>query len=516
MMMPIRRFIYTIGCHGGLVSFMKETATTICGIQDAEWCVCDVPTDEMRGFCIILADSSYVPTVAQWTSDTEVLLITDKPDMTVLQQGFVDALTLPLDKERFAASFSNMVCRCDLKRRLNIRENQLETYYEISDDMLWTKDMADRHMDVNHILTDLVGKPREQIEGKHENEVYGLDPDDAGCKQSDFDVRTTGKMNFFEETMPGADGYLHHLRVTKAPWLDGQGRIIGTIGLAKDVSELMNQQNKFESFLNDLELGVVIADNAGVILQVNKVYLNVAGVTEEEAVGHNIKGIVRRKFEKSKEWGAKDYIITFQDGNKAVWTYNKFDLKDYWDNQYGYIYVFYDVTKERELGNRVMNMAMHDQLTGLPNRAGMFKHFSTLDHSGEATFLYIDIDNFKLVNDEFGHDVGDRLLIDVAGLFRDILADSLTARMGGDEFLSILEGSVELSEVKKKAEALLLEIKRIPDYPERILEITSFSIGILYRCPLEKGINNIIRMSDEGMYQAKRTGKNKYCIYHPV
>ncbi|MEL7604072.1 MAG: hypothetical protein AAGU77_13030, partial [Bacillota bacterium] len=215
MLVPIDCRIYAVGCPGELISAMRKAAEEACAIQDAEWIVADLPEEEMRGYCIILFGPVHVSAVAQWTSDTEVLWIADQPDMAVLRQGFVDALALPLDKERFAAAFSNMVYRCSLKRRLDIREHQMETYYEISDDMLWTKDMADLHMDVNHILIDLAGKPREQIEGRHENEVYGLDPDAAGCKQSDLFVRTTGKMEHFEESMPGADGKQHHLRVAK-------------------------------------------------------------------------------------------------------------------------------------------------------------------------------------------------------------------------------------------------------------------------------------------------------------
>jgi len=163
-----------------------------------------------------------------------------------------------------------------------------------------------------------------------------------------------------------------------------------------------------------------------------------------------------------------------------------------------------------------MGMAVKDQLTGLPNRVGMYEYFDTMDKRGKASFLFIDIDNFKLVNDEYGHIVGDRLLKDVAGLFRNVLPDSFTARLGGDEFISIVSGAVKRPELGKRAKALLSGIKQFPDYPEDVLEKTSLSIGILYRYPIKDSFNNILRKSDESMYQAKRTGKNKYCFYNPA
>jgi len=326
-------------------------------------------------------------------------------------------------------------------------------------------------------------------------------------------VRTTGRKNIFEETMPGADGHLHHLRVTKAPWMDGQRRIIGTIGLAKDITEHTNQKVKFERFLDDLELGVIIEDNKGTVLHVNKVYLDIAGAAEEDIVGNKYDELGSRNMQKTAEYGADDYIVKLPNGKKRIWTRSKFELKDYWDNQYGYTYLFRDVTIERKKQKKIMKMAMMDQLTGLPNRAGMYKHINEMDKDSRATFLFIDIDNFKQVNDEYGHIVGDRLLKDVGALFRRVLADSFTARMGGDEFMSVGDENVDCSELKNMMDRLLESIKRLPDYPEKIRQTISFSVGILYRYPLNDKFDNIICKSDEGMYQAKHTGKNKYCFY---
>lgn len=513
MLMQMKRKIFAVCCPENLISIMRETAENMCGIRDAEWSVSDMLTEEMRGCCIILFGSAYRAAVFQWTSDTDVIWITEQLDMAVLREGFVDALGLPLDRDRFAASFTNMVCRNDRKRRLDIRENELKTFFEISDDMLWTKDTGDLHMDVNHVLINLLGKTREQIEGKHENEIYNLSPGVTGCSQSDVFVRTTGKTSIFEESMPGADGQPHHLRVTKAPWLDGQEHLIGTVGLAKDVTELMNQRAKFERFLDDLNLGVIIADHDGMVLQTNKTYLDISGQSESETVGHKIKKL---KFEKTREFGAEDYIIPGQDGREAIWTCNRYDLKNYWGEQYGNTYVFRNVTRERRQERKIMGLAVKDQLTGLPNRVGMYEYFDTMDKRGKASFLFIDIDNFKLVNDEYGHIVGDRLLKDVAGLFRNVLADSFTARLGGDEFISIVSGDIKRPELGKRAKALLRGIKRFPDYPEEVLKKISLSIGILYQYPIRDSFNNILRKSDQSMYQAKRMGKNRYCFYNPA
>ena len=146
----------------------------------------------------------------------------------------------------------------------------------------------------------------------------------------------------------------------------------------------------------------------------------------------------------------------------------------------------------------------------------MYQYLNAMDKSGFATFLYTDIDNFKMVNDCFGHIVGDRLLKSVAKLFRSALPDSFTARIGGDEFLSIISPRVERQELETAVKALMEGIKRLTCYPQEILDTISLSIGVLYLHPLEDSLNSIMRKSDEGMYQAKRAGKNRYCFYEPV
>lgn len=217
-----------------------------------------------------------------------------------------------------------------------------------------------------------------------------------------------------------------------------------------------------------------------------------------------------------KEFGAEDYIIPGPDGREAIWSCSRYDLKNYWNEQCGNTYVFRNVTRERRQERKIMGMAVKDQLTGLPNRVGMYEYFDTMDKRGKASFLFIDIDNFKLVNDEYGHIVGDRLLKDVADLFRNVLSDSFTARLGGDEFISIVSGDIRRQELGNRVKALLGGIKQFPDYPQAVLKKISLSIGILYRYPIKDSFNNILQKSDESMYQAKRMGKNRYCFYDPA
>jgi diguanylate cyclase (GGDEF)-like protein/PAS domain S-box-containing protein len=509
MLIPISRKIFLVNCTEALVSQIKAVANQVCAASDIEWHASNALTQEMRGYCVIFCgpDSE----IRQMTSDTAVILISQQADISLLRYGYVDVLTLPLEIDRFCAALCNMLCRAELRRCLDLRTNELDTYFSLSSDMLWTKDLRDYHMDVNHILIDLVGKPRTQIEGRHEREIYGLSPEDKGCSDSDAYVRETGKLFSSEESMPSADGQLHHLQVKKTAWRDGQNRIVGSIGLAKDVTALMNQQTKFICFLNALDSSIVITDRTGTITQANESYLSILGQTEQQVLGQNVDDLTNAAFAEADGYEPDDCVVSASHG-RSIWHRNSFRLKDYWGQQTGYAYVFQNVTSEREHNLQIKRMAEHDPLTGLANRAGMYEYFDAMDKSGFASFLFIDVDNFKSVNDRFGHAVGDRFLRDLAEVFHRTRADAFVTRFGGDEFFAILDSSLSRRALGEIAETLLHSVKHLPGYPAELIASVSLSIGVLPHFALSRGIDEAVQKCDALMYQAKRSGKDRYCM----
>jgi diguanylate cyclase (GGDEF)-like protein/PAS domain S-box-containing protein len=405
-----------------------------------------------------------------------------------------------------------MVHRGSLKKHLDIRENLFHTYYKISDNMLWTKDMRDYHMDINHILIDLVGKPREQIEGKHEREIYGLDPDDEGCGESDDYVRTTGLTNYFEESMPGADGQSHHLQVTKTPWRDGQGRIIGTVGLAKDVTELLNQQKKFEMFLDSMDVGVAIADNDGIIIETNEAFRALTDNTGQHPGGKSFKDVIASVASCVDEYQENDYMIDLPDIGKTIWNMSRSALSDYWGNNTGSIYILQNVTSEREQRRRIKEMAVSDPLTGVANRAGLYEYYDSLDRAGYATFMFADIDDFKKINDRFGHATGDMFLKDVVGILDKNIPGSFIVRVGGDEFFAITLEDMSRENISAIADQINDDMSGLEGYPDGFSPSASVSMGILYKAPLRLDIDEIMEKCDTAMYEAKKNGKRGYHI----
>lgn len=517
MLIPIKSTVYLLGCADSIGETVRNAVRYLgSGADCVEISIAEKPKHEMRGSCMVLSGNFDPREVGNWTSDTEIILIMDQPDRNLLSKGFVDVLGAEYEPDRLEASVRNMIMLNLRRKRVEIRENMLNTYFEISDDMLWTKDMNDHHMDINHILIELAGKPREAIEGKHEIEIYGLDPNDEGCGESDRYVRTTGNTNFFEESMPGADGKQHHLHVTKAPWIDGQGKVIGTIGLAKDVTDLMNQQTKFDKFLNSLDMAIVILDNDRTIQQSNNVFRR---ITERPEIGPSVRNAVELEqacFREAADLESNDYVLNAPGEGESIWNKGEFVLYDYWGKQSGYINVYQDVTYEREQSRRIKKMAVRDPLTGLANRAGMYEYFDTIDKSKRVSFMYMDVDDFKQVNDRYGHGVGDRFLTDLAGIFRETLNGAFAARMGGDEFFIIIEDGSMDDKLTNVSEILQDRIRNLEGYPEGALDTASLSIGVVKDIVIQDNVDEIIDLCDAAMYSAKKSGKGRHVLLDEV
>lgn len=181
-----------------------------------------------------------------------------------------------------------------------------------------------------------------------------------------------------------------------------------------------------------------------------------------------------------------------------------------------------DITERKQLEESANHLAVTDHLTGIANRLGFEKAMSRLQFEMHAALiqsfyvLMIDLDGFKEVNDQFGHDIGDKVLIHFTQLLSKIVRKSdFISRTGGDEFVVILKGidSDEVDKVKQIAQKIIEEISQTIYFDNAIQIKIGASIGINAANTPDYNMAKILHNADEAMYQAKKAGKNQYCIY---
>ena len=177
-----------------------------------------------------------------------------------------------------------------------------------------------------------------------------------------------------------------------------------------------------------------------------------------------------------------------------------------------------DVTERKALEERLEYQALHDPLTGLPNRAVFMEHLqqalARADRRAEKTaVLFLDLDNFKYVNDSLGHEAGDGLLVAVAGrLASCVRAGDTLARLGGDEFTMLLEDAPTADEAVRLAERILEELREPIDLKGHLVSATA-SIGISLNLTGEERAEDLLRDADAAMYRSKEKGKNQHEVF---
>ncbi len=170
------------------------------------------------------------------------------------------------------------------------------------------------------------------------------------------------------------------------------------------------------------------------------------------------------------------------------------------------------VEKSKESDNLSAQM---DYLTGFLNRRGLYEYFDTLGEDVNINFMFLDIDNFKGVNDTYGHAMGDKLLVGVSRMIKKKIGDSLLARIGGDEFVIMPVPEMSEQEAAEMAQNIINSVNDI-EISFEIKSIISFSIGIVMDQKKSMGLDTIMPKCDAAMYEAKRRGKNGYVLYSTI
>lgn len=178
--------------------------------------------------------------------------------------------------------------------------------------------------------------------------------------------------------------------------------------------------------------------------------------------------------------------------------------------------VLFDIDREKRAEQQLMNRAERDALTGLYNRgASQSLTEAVLSGAGAAiqTLMIIDVDNFKTINDQFGHLRGDIVLSEVAGKLRGLFRDTdIVGRIGGDEFLVFMKNSGNPRVIEKKAREILQNISKCAAAHQGD-PVISCSIGIAVSPKDGIDFKEIYQNADTALYQAKRSGKNQYAFY---
>lgn len=401
--------------------------------------------------------------------------------------------------------------------------------------LTWLKDVDGRYIMINQVFArylrledaqEAIGKTDLDLQPKELAEKYRAD---------DAEVMVARRQKHVEEAAFDGNS-VHWVETFKTPIIDTHGKVLGTVGLARDITErkrseeiLRENEARLKELFENLSSCVAVyqASPDGMdffISAFNRAAERVEKVRREDLLGKNVTeafpGIVEfgllEVFRRVWKSGVAEHfpISFYRDGRIAGWRENYvYKLPN------GEIAAIYDdVTKEKQAEEQMQYVAHHDALTGLANRT-LFT--DRLHHAlvtakrerGRMALMFLDLDKFKPVNDELGHEVGDLLLEEVAKRIRLCVRESDTvARIGGDEFVILLPGIETEQDALLVAEKVLHALNQTFELAGHVIDISS-SIGVAVYPEHGGDEKTLVKSADVAMYYAKGGGHNNVRLY---
>ena len=368
----------------------------------------------------------------------------------------------------------------------------------------------------------------------------GLHPDDVARVEEILQQALHGGRSYdCEHRVVWPDGSMRHIHGRGEVIFDDAGRAVRMTGTVQDITgfKQAEQDMRIAATAFESQEGIMIADRDGRIVRVNGAFTRVTGYSAEEAIGQTPAMLQSGRQDKAFYRSMWDSIVRARFWQGEVWNRRKNgEIYPEWltitavtdaDEQVThYVAVFSDITLRKRNEGEIHNLAFFDPLTQLPNRRLLMDRLSHALVCGarsveNGALLYIDLDNFKIINDTQGHAVGDLLLIESARRLRGCLREGDTvARLGGDEFVVILEGlNAEAEQAAIEAEAVGQKIRASLNEPYLLNGVeyhSSCSIGIGLFHDHEVTVDELLKRADMAMYEAKNSGRDMLRFFDPV
>jgi diguanylate cyclase (GGDEF)-like protein/PAS domain S-box-containing protein len=408
-----------------------------------------------------------------------------------------------------------------------------------ANDGIWDFDGETKRITLSRRWRAMLGYPTEDDEDVMLDWYQLVHPDDMSRVQSKMKEHLAGNSTFFESVhrMKHQNGDWRWMSSRAKAVLDENGRLLRLLGVEVDITErklyeeaLFREKESAQITLQSIGDGVITTDAQCRTEYVNPVAEELTGWKVDDASGRPIDEIFRGFHEETCEplenplavairrnrsiKSVRPTLLIRRDGNELYIESTASPIRDGKGNVTGGVLVFHDVSESRELNRRLSYHASHDILTGLVNRREFESRLERALKSAKAretsyALCYLDLDQFKIVNDSCGHSAGDALLGQLGALLKSKIRwrDTL-ARLGGDEFGVLLE-SCSLEEAMQTAESLRMAISEYKfTWDDRSFRL-GVSIGVVPISADNEDVAALLSAADSACAAAKEAGRNR-------
>ncbi len=426
--------------------------------------------------------------------------------------------------------------------RLRESEARFRSLTEMSSDFYWESD-------TDHRFTSRTLSAREAADpvfcqtpfvGVLRWQVPHTTPDEAAWQVHRALLEAHLPFRDFEMSHQGAENKLLYVSVSGDPVLDAAGTFTGYRGVGADITARKQAEIELSIAATafDSQQSMLVTDANNVIQRVNTAFIESSGYSLQEIVGQSPRILQSGQHDRAFYTAMWDSITQHGYWHGELWSKRKNGevfpkwlsisaVKDRHGGVTHYIGAYIDISERKLAEEKIRKLAFFDQLTGLPNRTLLLERLQQTTAANArvgayGALLFLDLDNFKELNDTRGHASGDVLLNLVAQRLSDKLRPGDTlARLGGDEFM-VMMSSVEASILADAASEVELACQKLLNalaQPYVLLNADfhcSASIGITLFRGQETSVDDLLRQADLAMYQAKSRGGNTIVFFDPV
>lgn len=425
----------------------------------------------------------------------------------------------------------------EARNALRISEERHRLLADNASDVIWTMDLAGCFTYVSPSVERLRGYTAAEV--MQQTLDQALTPESAKIAKAALEqtiqaIRTKQPVRDFraELEQPCKQGSCVWTEVTVTPIQNSQGEFVSLLGVTRDISERKRAEVDLRIAATAFESqdGMIVTDADTVILRVNGAFSRITGYPAEEAIGQTPRILGSDRHDSAFFTAMWEAILNNGAWHGEIWNQRKngevYPAQLTISSVTGsggqithFVATMHDITKRKQLEEEVQQLAFYDPLTHLPNRRLFQDRLNqALIRAKRAqtrmALLFIDLDKFKPINDQHGHEVGDWVLRTVARRIEScIRASDMVARIGGDEFLVLLPDLQSCDDSLAVAEKIRAELDKPFITPSQLSLHASSSIGIAIYPDHAATEQDLLRFGDHAMYQVKNEGGNAVTLF---
>jgi len=421
------------------------------------------------------------------------------------------------------------------EKELIDREHRYRSIINGAAEGFWMLNADLETVEVNDSLCNMLGYTREEMIGKKPFDFVDEENLKVFKKQTAKIPGTAHR--HYDIVLKSKNGEDVYTRFNATTIKDENGKVVSAFAFVTNITglklaegALIEAKERMEQLYRVIPSAIFTVDRDGIVNSFNRKAEEITGYAAEEVIGNrctvfalepctNKCGLFEGSLKAPIQ--AKECTIKRKDGEIRTILKNADLLKDANGNKLGGVESFEDITERKQTEKMLNYMAYYDSLTSLPNRMLLNDRLTlalSYAHRNKEMLavLFLDLDNFKTINDTLGHTIGDKLLQSVSRRLAGCLREGDTiARLGGDEFVLLLPQIQHEEDAAKVAKKVIESLKLPFSYEGQDLHVTT-SIGISLYPHDGEDVQTLLKNADAALYRAKEEGKNNYQLYTPA